>query len=51
MMDPYAQQDVIERVNDLIVDDRPMAAVTFLIESYGLLLDDVAAAIEDEPHA
>lgn len=49
-MDPYAQQDVIERVSDLIVDDRPLAAVSFLVAAYELDLDEVAASVEDKAH-
>lgn len=50
-MDPYAQQDIIERVSDLIVDERPLAAVTLLIEAYDLDIDAVADGVEQKPHA
>lgn len=45
-MDPYAQQELIERVSDRLVEDEPAAAVVIIAHECGLDLYVVAEQME-----
>lgn len=50
-MDPYAQQDVIEKVSDAILEESPRLAITIIMDAYDLDIDDVEAALIEAKHA
>jgi hypothetical protein len=46
VIDPYATQDLIERVSNRLVEDEPAAAVAIIASECGLDLYAVADAID-----
>lgn len=43
-MDPYVQQDLIERVSDALLEESPRLAILSIMDAYDLDIDDVETA-------
>lgn len=50
-MDPYQQQELIEKVSDRLAEDEPGAAIAAIIDAYGLDPYSVAEALEGDEDA